>query len=56
MAKFAHTVYYRADGAGPVLESIVHAESVDAAKAKFLDAVPNGKIEKVLTTVPSSAS
>jgi len=56
MAKFAHTVTYQLDGAGPVIESIVHAESVDAAKAKFAAAIPNGVIIKVLTTVPSSAS
>lgn len=56
MAKFAHTVSYQLEGAGPVYETIIHAESVDAAKAKFTDSNPNGVIIKVLTTVPSSVS
>lgn len=56
MAKFAHTVSYRNEGQGPLLETIIHAESVDAAKSKFGVVFPNGVIEKVLTTVPSSNS
>lgn len=56
MAKnFAHTVSYRIDGTGPLLETIVHAETVDAAKTKLMDGTPNARIEKVLTTVPSKS-
>jgi hypothetical protein len=55
MAKFAHTITYRIDGSGPVRETVIMAESVSLAKEKFQDAFPNGKIEKVLTTVPSKS-
>ena len=56
MAKFAHTISYKLEGQGPLLETIIHAESKSAAEAKFRVVFPLGVIEKVLTTVPSSAS
>ena len=56
MAKFAHTISYRLEGQGPLLETVIHAESVTAAEAKFHTVFPLGRIESTLTTVPSSKS
>jgi len=52
--KYKHTVSYRENGTGPVLEQEVIAESRNMAEAQFLNAFPTARIEKILTTVPAA--
>lgn len=52
MAKFTHTVYYKENGIGPLLEEIVIAESRNVAEEMFISANPTARIERILTTVP----
>jgi len=54
MAKFKHTISYKVNGSGPLLEAVIIADTVDSAKNQFTTDVPNGRIESVLTTVPSA--
>ena len=55
MANFTHTVFYKENGIGSVLEQTVVAESRNAAEDKFLSANPTARIERILTTVPSKS-
>lgn len=54
MAYFNHTVYYRVNGSGPLLEAIVVASDTNTAKNDYESANPTHRIERVMTTVTSS--
>ena len=54
MAYFKHIVYYRVNGAGPILEATVVASDRDTAESDYQSANPTHRIERILTTVTSS--
>tara|TARA_Y100000004_G_scaffold152708_1_gene175970 strand:+ start:591 stop:857 length:267 start_codon:yes stop_codon:yes gene_type:complete len=54
MAYFKHIVYYRVNGAGPILEATVVASDRDTAESDYQSANPTHKIERILTTVNST--
>ena len=54
MAYFKHIIYYRVNGSGPLLEATVVASDNTTAETDYQSANPTHRIERVMTTVPSS--
>jgi|TARA_B100001094_G_scaffold121728_2_gene117525 hypothetical protein len=50
---FLHTIFYKENNSGSMLESTIIAASPDDAKTTFLSTNPDAYIDKILTTVPA---
>ena len=50
---FLHTIFYKDNGSGAMLESTIIASSPDDAKTTFLSTHPDAMIDRILTTVPA---
>ena len=50
---FLHTIFYKDNGSGSMLESTIIASSPDYAKTTFLSTHPDAMIDRILTTVPA---
>ena len=54
MAYYKHIISYRVNGSGPLLEATVVAPDNTTAETDYQSANPTHRIERVMTTVPSS--